>query len=326
MTFKTSKKIVTFSINHPKIVSIIVLVLSAIFLAQFPKITIDTDPENMLSIDNPVRLFHDQVKQRFGLNDLLVLGIIREDGIFQKQSLKSINRITEKILALDGVITEDVLSFITTDSVESGAGLLNIHRIMSDVPEDSEQIKQLQKSIYNNEFLVDKLAAKDGKGVAIYIPIEDKSQSYRLSQEIEKIIAHEKSPAGEEYYLAGLPIAEDTFGHEMFVQMAISAPLAALIIFLIMLYFFRQASLIVAPLLVAVISIAWTMGLLIGSGFTVHIMSSMIPIFLMPIAVVDSVHVLSEFHERYPYFNDKKQTLVAVMEELFTPMLFTSIT
>ena len=41
------------------------------------------------------------------------------------------------------------------------------------------------------------------------------------------------------------------------------------------------------------------MGLMIGMGFTVHIMSSMIPIFLMPIAVVDSVHIMSEFADRY---------------------------
>jgi hypothetical protein len=46
----------------------------------------------------------------------------------------------------------------------------------------------------------------------------------------------------------------------------------------------------------------------------------------MPIAVLDSVHVLSEFHDRYPALRDKKETLRKVTEELFTPMLYTSIT
>ena len=50
---------------------------------------------------------------------------------------------------------------------------------------------------------------------------------------------------------------------------------------------------------------------LIGMGFTVHIMSSMIPIFLMPIAVVDSVHVLSEFADRHRPGTDPREHLIA---------------
>jgi predicted RND superfamily exporter protein len=68
------------------------------------------------------------------------------------------------------------------------------------------------------------------------------------------------------------------------------------------------------------------MGLLIGLDFTVHIMSSMIPVFLMPIAVLDSVHVLSEFYDKFPALQSKRGTIVAVYDELFTPCLYTSFT
>jgi len=123
-----------------------------------------------------------------------------------------------------------------------------------------------------------------------------------------------------------LPVAEDTFGFEMFLQMGILAPLIGLVIFLLMFLLFRKVSLIVSPMIVAMFSVVWGMGSLIGLGFTVHIMSSMIPIFLMPIAVLDSVHMLSEFYDRYPTLKDRKQTLLAVTDELFTPMFYTSIT
>ena len=121
-------------------------------------------------------------------------------------------------------------------------------------------------------------------------------------------------------------MAEDTFGYEMFVQMGLSAPLAALMIFLLMWYFFRSVRLVIAPMLVAMATVIGTMGLLIGFGFTVHIMSSMIPIFLMPIAVVDSVHIMSEFADRYRPGSDAQAVIAEVVDTLFTPMLFTSIT
>jgi len=79
-------------------------------------------------------------------------------------------------------------------------------------------------------------------------------------------------------------------------------------------------------MIVAVISVVATMGLLIGTGHDVHIMSSMIAIFLMPIAVADSVHILSEFFDLYHKFNDKAKTLQHVIGHLFMPMLYTSLT
>jgi hypothetical protein len=108
--------------------------------------------------------------------------------------------------------------------------------------------------------------------------------------------------------------------------MAISAPLAMLIIFFLMLFFFRKIVLILSPMVVALLSVLFTMGLLVGLGYTVHIMGSMIPIFLMPIAVVDSVHILSEFYDRYRKFGNTRETTLAVMDELFVPMLYTSLT
>jgi hypothetical protein len=99
-----------------------------------------------------------------------------------------------------------------------------------------------------------------------------------------------------------------------------------LMIFLLMLYFFRNLQLIIAPMIIAVCTVIITMGMLIGTGHTLHIMSSMIPIFIMPIAVVDSVHILSEFFDAYQQRKNRKETLIYVMADLFKPMLFTSLT
>jgi predicted RND superfamily exporter protein len=79
-------------------------------------------------------------------------------------------------------------------------------------------------------------------------------------------------------------------------------------------------------MVVAMTTVIIVMGSLIGMGFTVHIMSSMIAIFLMPIAVVDSVHILSEFAEKYKPGDDAGDVVKGVMKHLYTPMLYTSIT
>lgn len=319
------KNITWFSINHPKLVIVLTSVITVFFLVLFPNAHIDTDPENMLEADQPDRVFYDQVKEEFGIRDLIVVGITDEAGIFRPETLAKIARATDEILKIEGVIVEDVISFKTTDNITSDEGMLRVRRIMEEAPTTEEGAILIKSNVNDNPLFMEKLVSRDGNAAALYIPIQQKDMSYRISGEIESIMERELDQ-GQKYYIAGLPVAEDTFGFEMFSQMGLLAPAAGLVIFLLMLLLFRKVSLVVPSVIVAMFSVVWGMGALIGLGFTVHIMSSMIPVFLMPIAVLDSVHILSEFHDRYPKFGDRKQTLVAVTEELFKPMFYTSLT
>ena len=60
---------------------------------------------------------------------------------------------------------------------------------------------------------------------------------------------------------------------------------------------------------VAMISVIWSMGLLVGLGFPVHIMSSMIPVFLMAIST-DSIHIFNEFCFRFKEVKNKRQAIL----------------
>lgn len=319
------RKLIHFSVDHPRWVIALTVAMTLVFALAFPRIKIDTDPENMLEDDQPDRVYYRQVKKDFGIYDLLVLGIVDEQGVFRPETLDRTARLVEGIVRIKGVVTADVLSLTTTDDVTTTDGTLTIRRIMEDVPTKQAGADRVRQAVLSNPLFADKLASSDGRALAIYIPIERKDESYRIAQEVESLAANELQN-GQQFYVAGLPVAEDTFGHEMFVQMGVTAPLAMLFIFVLLWLLFRRVSLILPAMLVAMLSVIWTMGLLIGLGFTVHIMSSMIPVFLMPIAVLDSVHILSEFHDKFPVLQNKKATIVAVYDELFTPCLYTSLT
>ena len=69
-------KIINYSINHYKTVTVTMVLFTAILGALIPLITVDTDPENMLSEEESVRVFHNLTKEQFALNDIVVVGII----------------------------------------------------------------------------------------------------------------------------------------------------------------------------------------------------------------------------------------------------------
>ncbi|MFP4035811.1 MAG: efflux RND transporter permease subunit, partial [Desulfovermiculus sp.] len=191
-------------------------------------------------------------------------------------------------------------------------------------PETEEEAAEIRENAQRIPFLNGTLVSEDGQALAIYLPITAKKLSYDIWSKLNTKI--DTFDGSEEWHITGLPVANDVFGVEMFKQMAISAPLAMLVIFLLMLIFFRKILLIISPMIVALVSVIVTMSALIISGNTIHIMSSMIPIFIMPIAVLDSVHILSEFFDRYQATRDRVQTITSTVQTLFLPMLYTSIT
>lgn len=314
-----------WALKRPKVVFWLLGLVVLMTAALIPMIQIDTDPENMLPDSQPDRVFHNQKKVKFQLHDMIVVGMVNEQGIFNPQSLKNLSTVANGAAEIEGVIAYDLMALSHVDNVsQDEAGALKFEWLMKTPPENANQVQWIADQVERLPLLKNTLVSEDHKATAIYVPIEHKDESHRIATEIQQTI--DGLTGSDEFYITGLPVAEDTFGYQMFVQMGISAPLAALMICILMWWYFRNLKFIAAPMIVAMATCLIIMGAMIGMGYTVHIMSSMIPIFLMPIAVVDSIHIMSDFTELYQKGKNKRDVIAQVMNHLFKPMLFTSVT
>ena len=355
------KTLIRTSINHPKVVILIYVFITLGFIAALPSIQTDTDPVNMLDQKNRAVVLYNQMKDDFRFNDVVVVGIqqMENRSLFTVEALSRIHQMTMEISQIAPeqpkdtlghrllrklqwfvsdesaaktakriIIKEDIISPSTVDNIFlNEEGELSVRPLMMHPPETEDRAQSILKVIRNNLILKGKLASDDGSLVGIFVPIEKgmKSYSYYIGERIRQI-TEKYAHSDEKIHLAGLPIAETTFGIEMFIQMAVYAPAAGLLIFLLMGLFFKNIRMISGPLILAMITVVWAMGGLIYSGNSVHIMSSMIPIFLMPIALLDSIHIISHLHDKITIQKSKQEIIWEVMDNLFNPMLFTSLT
>ncbi len=320
----SNPRIVDFAVRHPKWVVGAALLITVLLAIPIPTARIDTDPENMLRADEPVRVIHSRIKDEFNLADYLVVGFTGEENILTEDFTHRLGLLVERIEQIRGVVADDILAPSTVDDIyRTPDGALVVGRLTDERTGWAEQ-PSIAAKVAENPVLRGKLASEDGRVVALYIPLEEK----RFAASVAEQITAEMAAIGgfANYHITGLPIAQQVFGTEMFKQMGISAPMAGVLIFLLMLFFFRNPRVVAAPMILAIMTVVWTMGLLILLGFPVHIMSSMIPIFLMPIAVLNSIHILSEFHERYQKSKSQKEAILSTMRELYKPMIFTSLT
>jgi hypothetical protein len=315
--------LVEFSVKHPKLVVSLTILFTLAFMTQFPKMRTDTNPKNMLPATSDVRVWNDEVDKTFALyEDMIVLGIARENGVLNSETLGRVGRITDELLKIKGVAARDVTSFPTITNVTSESGTLKVAPLMAEVPKTESDIGNLRKSLFENPLFVDRIISKDGKTTAIYVPLEKGANGKEVADRIREIVKKEKGD--EKYYIAGDPVARDTFGAEMFKLMAIFAPIAGMVMLVVRYLMFRDVFLSITLMMDAMISMVWSMGLLIALGFPIHIMSSMAPVFLMAIAT-DSIHIFNEFYFRYRESKDKTAAIIETMRAVGRPVRYTAL-
>lgn len=322
-----SKGLTALGIERPRLALLVCLFVAMLFGAAFPWARVDTNPKNMLPPESAVRVWNDQVDQRFGLHeDTIVLAIRPTGGVLTTDSLGKLHQLSADVLALPGVVKADVTSLYTVDNVTAGGDLLRIAPLLAAVPKDDGQIGALRQQLFEGPLFVDRLISRDEKTTAIYVPLEKGSDGAKLASEIRTAALKTFSP--EQVYITGDPVARDLFGAEMFKLMGIFAPIAGALMMGLMFWMFRSWWLAGVMMLTAMVSIMVAMGAGIALGFPVHIMSSMAPVFLMAIAT-DSIHIFNEFFQRWrPGMNRAdvvRQTIAAVARPVRYTALATAL-
>lgn len=316
--------LVKWSLDHPRLVYLIVALLSLIALAALPFATIDTNPKNMLPPTSDVRMWNTEVDQTFDLyEDVIVVGVRNTQGVINRDSLQRIRTLTEDIQKMPGVAARDVTSLATVDNITTSGGGLEIRPLLKTLPTSQEEERALRQSIFDSDLFVDRLISADSTMTAIYVPLEPGANGKDIADTIRgKVDAYQGGQ--ETFYIVGDPVARDTFGAEMFKLMAILSPIAGGIMCLVLYAMFRSIPLVMSMMAVAMASIVWSLGGLIALGYPIHIMSSMAPVFLMAIAT-DSIHIFNEFYFRYSESPDRRTAIEQTMEAVARPVKYTAL-
>ena len=181
------KPLTNFSTEYPKVVTIVIVAITlllalwaaipSIWPDTFPRLhsfKIDTDPENMLSAREPIRVFHNMKKKEMSLYDMVVVGIVNDrhpQGVFNPASLNKVYEITEFAKTLtwpdpdnpgqkQGVIEAEILAPSTVDNIEQDApGSVRFEWLMPSSPKTQSEAVTVGKkaariSLFNGNNLL----------------------------------------------------------------------------------------------------------------------------------------------------------------------------
>jgi predicted RND superfamily exporter protein/CRP-like cAMP-binding protein len=315
-------------IDAPLTCLVIVLGLSALLVPQIPKLHIDTSARTIMLSDDFALDYYEDVKERFGSDDLTVV-VIKADDVFTTPVLQSVERLSKQFEAIEEVIRVDSLTTINNikgegDSVSTGPLIKGV------VPTGRDALERVRRDALANPILIDNVVAADARATAVLVYADatrdDTNFDARFSFQLDELIAAESTRSGLDIYQIGEPYIQRTLSESLVGDQTYIMPLAALVLVVVLGLMFGTTHAVAIPILTRVVSVVWAFGLMASLGFPITVLSILIPMLLVCIGFTEDVHLISEFYQEIPHASDKVEAIHATAEKLATPLLVTSLT
>jgi len=319
------RRYVTVIVQFRLVVILAALALSAFFGSRIGNLRVVIDPNANLPQEHPYVIATNEIERVFGGRNLVVIGVESASGeIFQPEILQKIQRITDGVLEIPGVIRSNVISLAARkakDIVGTEEGML-VRQLMETVPRTPEQIARLRDAAYANPIYVDSILSKDGRMAVVIADFKfgKELQGYRaIKERVEAVVDRERDDRAR-IYLSGISI--NLAWLEIYSQRMQYFFFGALCIVMGVLYLsFRSFQGMLVPVMTAVMSVLWGLGLMGLLSIPMDTFNATTPILIMAVAAGHSVQILKRYYEEYGRLHDSPTAVIESLTKIGPVML-----
>jgi predicted RND superfamily exporter protein len=321
------------ALDRPRLTLGVFLVLTLAWLPALPRLHLQVDGRDLFHPDHPAVVFQQHVDETFASSDLLVIGIEPRRGhdLFAPAPLNAILRLTQRLSALAGVKGEEVRSLATEVSPEWSEGMLVLAPPLQAPVRSSLQAAAVRRAALREPSFRGVLLSKDAGMAAIYVPLDRKADRrvlyYRIAALAGELWRQDPGLAGYRMHLVGPAAAESLLGDHVLADIARLLPLALAVVAAILWFWFHQVSIVLVGLGEGIAVVLWTLGLMGLLGQPISLVTVVMPVILSTYCVADSIHLAVRFaaHCRNPEIGSRRQAMDRTLDEVLTPIAFTSI-
>lgn len=298
------------------------LIVTVFFGWQASRITVDSSVEALLPQDDPERRFAREIRNLYGSDEIGFIGVLADD-VYQPAVLQKISRLTDDIAKVDGVAK--VLSLTNVpDPVADVAAPPLVPKIPTNAAESAELRKKVaDRPLYRKTF-----ASDDGRAAAIDIFFEemddDEFARRGIDQKIEAIVEAARGP--EEIHYTGLPHMKVYTANALWRDLVRFVPITLAIIVVVLALCFRSLRGVTLPALTVVVSLIWTLGIMVLAGSHLTLGTTSLPPLVLVIGTAYSLHVLAEYYELAEPDRSMPEVVLETLRRVGPPSLIAALT
>lgn len=310
--------------RHP--VSIVVLLVTALFAYWAFQLGLVTSFGDLLPQDHPYIKIHNKYSGTFGgANNINIMIEVKEGSIFTVETLNKIWKMTESLDKVYGVNHNQVDSIAhrTVRYLKVAAGgTMRAQPVMLEPVKTPEEAVNIRRIVHNAENIYGLLVSLDDKSALIRANfIEGRLDYKRIFTEVNENVVEPFRSANTEVYVAGEPRLYGWVYHyagDVFFILVITYCIEWVLRWM----YFHDWRGALRPTITGLIAAFWGLGFIHLIGLALDPLMLVMPFLITARAVSHAIQMHDRYYEEFQKSGwHKRRAIVAAFAELFVPTL-----
>jgi hydrophobe/amphiphile efflux-3 (HAE3) family protein len=260
------------------------------------RIAFDPSTNALLPKGDEGRRFYDYVRRLFGSDETILVALV-DDDVFTAENLRNLQRMGERIQAIDGV--HHVVSLSNALNIRAEGDDLSIEPFVEDVPDDPVALAEIRRQALENPIYAGNIVSRDGRVAALTIYLMDISEREFFARGIDLQIARiaEEERGDASVWITGSAYVKAEMSRVLLRDLMRTVPLAAAMLLLVALLSFRNLVGALVPLVTVGLALVWTLGLFAATGRTLNVITVVLPPLILVVGFAYAVHVVAEHQD-----------------------------
>ncbi len=316
-------RLITFQLDHPWRILIVLIVITVAAVTSASRVQFDFTIENLFPENDPEVDAYLEFREEFEREDDLISLAYDSGDPFSYENLVKTRELTKAFSQVEGI--SEVTSLINVELFEPGTDIVMLP-VYESIPISVDSLQFLKDRVLDSSLLNDNLVSSNGQIAAFLLELEDSANNHPDREAIMNKIGTITSDTDWSWYEAGIPVLRTRYVQYMlgdFVRFFIPVTIVLLVVLFAL---FRTIRGTLLPILAVLMADFWVMGIMGAMGFTINIVTYIIPTLVLIVGVADSIHILVKFNQELNYGRDKRVAVKLTIQKIGAAILLTSLT
>jgi predicted RND superfamily exporter protein len=292
-------------------------------------IEIDPSTEPLLPIDDPARESYQRAVKDFGDDEVYVVAMETESGVFRREALERLRRVNDAIARLPEVRRVQSLADVVAFHWVPEEDWIDVGRFLDDIPDDPARLEALKARALDDPLYRRSLVSADGRTAAINVTFDKMTDrefiDSRLDARIREVLDAEAAP-GVRFHVAGRPHVKDAVYHWMLRDLRLLIPASFALFAILLFVVFGTRRGVVLPIATTLTATLWTFGAIAFLGRPLSLLTVLLPPTLITMGTVYGIHALSRYEEEARAAEVPAEAALRCLEHLRVPVLVSGFT
>lgn len=318
-------------ILRQRLLNLIILLLITAFMGyKALDVKLSYEMRSILPPEDSTRIDYDRFKSVFGEDGSVYFIGIQDESIFQLDHFNAWYDLTEDLLKMDGV--EEVVSLSRIYHLERNDSLkkFDFIPVVGQRPQSQAEVDTIKQKVLQLPFYEGLLINTDSMATLMMVTLDkdvlNSRERIRLVYDIRDRAEAFSEQTGVFVHHSGLPYIRTVTSKKVQDELRFFVILAMIVASIFLLIFFRSFKAMVFPMLIVLISVVWALGIISLFGYTITLLTGIIPPLLIIIGVENCIFLLNKYHHEYRSHGNKVKALSRVVQRVGNATFLTNLT